>query len=814
MKIRNGFVTNSSSTNSIVEAVSTAVVSGVFGALVNIETVSESTEIYTYATLETLHEPEEPKPCEIRVNDDQYTLWYYSSIRIVDVMVTTDEKGNKKEQVIRDEYDDTYTAGIRYEFEKPFVDKFLTFGGDGGSGNSFFQEGHQVCGFVSETDEKDRPRWERTGPPAETMMVIRCTVMDVELTVRKKIKVKDEAGIWAEGAYVLNDASLEAKVPVAILNTDKYDWQLSYEVESNGLYNHANFELMEGEESGDGKAKFYDLVVKPSGLKLTDKKNSSAQLPGDISFKGVTSATHLQELKDRCTITLVDEGLIFKGPSDGEGRLLVKSYVEKDQEEAQKDDEIEAVQFMLQCVARAPEDRKDEKDTAMFLDMGACDIVIGELTSEDAEVTNLLSVYKYEVVQEGSPGTYLFRPKMQIPANAQNRPFYADLHISCDYEEQHYELDMPICLRGEPYTKQHAWEDEYRKLRIIIRKYIPPEQWIDILKEIEAKKDKTSIEELRLMRKSIYETARDKLVAEAAGYETIATVCDWTAYGLEWVQWTMDQALSYCFTLYTGPLGATVAEAILMPFKDVLTMVIADEVTEWIWSDGGAYNEEQLYKGAMSSIFTSFENLINNGADSMIDASSLSIKQLGRYLAAFAVVKCLNHYMCDVKSDGSPVGLWDAIIDTMKDLTGNFFKLIVGKKIEKMIKSEKAEEIFGKYASKSFTAFMDVAYDGWREKGPDLLIKYLTEFGGVISATAYNKTIDIASKGDISVSTDDVVVTLNLSSDPKNPWIVKLNLIAMTERLIESAFYGVFGSFPFPESPVKVTDDPTYFKKA
>ena len=113
MKQRRGFVTNSSSTNDIFVALGTAGAAAALGTVINTIQVSKNTEIVSYAILDTLHQPEEPRPPEIRVNDSEYVAWFYSGVRIIDVQYAFDEESQEIQiTVLRDEYDSGYTSQI------------------------------------------------------------------------------------------------------------------------------------------------------------------------------------------------------------------------------------------------------------------------------------------------------------------------------------------------------------------------------------------------------------------------------------------------------------------------------------------------------------------------------------------------------------------------------------------------------------------------------------------------------------------------------------------------------------------------------
>ena len=809
MKIRRGFVTNSSSTNDIFQALGTAGAAAALGTIINVIQPSKNVEIISYALLETTHLPEEPRPPVIRVNDSEYVAWYYAAVRVIDVQFVTDEDTGEVEiTVLRDEYDSNYTSSIEIDIPLETAEKWLTFGtsgsGEGSNAYTTIQGDYKVCGFMCESPANDRPRHQRPTPPSLLNFGVSVNVDGHTLGKSKETNVRDEAVLYASGGYILNDASVTTEFQIVIMNIDKYSWDLSYEINNEKILNHIDVSVDKSKKEISNGALWYDVRIKPNGTKLGTEKEPLTQLFSRMEVTGKPGSSHIEKVWDYMELTLVDEGLFFEGELDKEGRLAIKSFIQEEDEDDNSEKEIPPTSFQLKCVMRCED--SDSKSTAKFIDMQKADINIGDLKGTDNATENLVSAYKYEIKKDGSAGKYIFSPQMQLPSS--KTPYHVILPIQCNFDGKTYELDMPIQLMGEPNGNKQAWEEEYKKLRIVIRKYIPPEQWIDILNHVNDNKNKLSIEQLRLMRKSIWETARDQLVAEAAGYENIAMICEWTGFGFECIKWVNDQAFSYVATALYGPL----VEAFLTPFKDVMFTLIGEYSVDLFWGNGGKLSADTIAKGSLSGIFTGFENVIMNGAGDNITLGALDMKKLGKYLAAFAAVKCMNHYFCDTKPDGSPVGLWDAIIDTCKDLTVNLFKVLVAKKFEELAKSEKANELFSKYATQQLRTFLTKLYPDWEEKGVEILVKYLSEFGGLISCTAYGKTLEVAGTAKLIQTSEDTILTFDLSSDPKKPILIKLSLNAAKESLYDYIFSSIFGNFPFAPTVVQLTNDPVYYK--
>lgn len=807
MKIRRGFVTNSSSTNDIFQALGTAAAAAVLGTIINVVKASKNTQIVSYALLETTHNPEEPRPPHVRVNDSSYTIWFFAAVRCIDVSITTDpESGVQTSTILKDEYDGDYTSQIKFTLPQDKIIQWLTFGSessstDGGMDYSSMQGDYKACGFMCESIYNDRPRRQRQAPPSSLIPIsVSVNVGEKLLSTGKQCHVLDEADLYAHATTVINDRSIETKVLISVVNKGRYSWDLKLEPFNQEKADYCSYRIEDGPGTLNQDILHKYLIVSPIGKSLKTKEFPNATSETiRIRVTGKPSSNSIADVWDNLDINLVDEGLFFSGPTDTDGDLIIKAYINEP-----KETEMAPVQIDLSCVIKT--DNPKSGSTATFIDMSKATLKISELQGTDDATKNLVKVFTAKIEPMTHPGTYSILPQMQLPAS--NMPYKVLLPISCSYEGESYDLELPIKLLGHPYGEKEKWEKEFQNLRIIIRKYIPAEEWDGILKQIEENKATMSSETLRLMRRSIYETARDNLVSKAEGYEQIATVLDWTAWGLEGVKWVGDQAFSYLMATYTGPVG----EALIVPFKDIMTMLLAEMAGQFIFGSGSPYKEGELVRGALSQVFTSFENLLMMDGDKKVDSATLSVKQLGTYLAAFSAIKCCNHYFFDRKEDGSPIGFWDALIETCKDLTGNCMKILVTKKFEAVLQSEKAQKIFASYLSKQIKAYLINKFPDWEKNGFDIIGKYLSEFGGFVSTTAYGKVIEKAGQVEIASDATDTIISINLYNDETNPWIVKISLNKSKEALYNYIFDCIFGGFTFASAPIHASDDPVFYK--
>jgi len=484
---------------------------------------------------------------------------------------------------------------------------------------------------------------------------------------------------------------------------------------------------------------------------------------------------------------------------DDKGYAKIGAYA--DQEKSEGGEEVLATRFIVDLAVG----KKDEKGNNIveLVDVSTVNPEIGKLTGSDTATENLAKVFTYEIKDAGR-GAYQFQPKMQIPE--MRNPYYLALPIACDYENAHYTLDFPVRLLGEPFNEMKDKQEELRLLLARVRRYMPPEEWSSVVRFFQERFDSMSVREIRLMNRSICEITQNKLTRESKELKDFSDDLDWVIGTLEWVKWTGDQALSILLTMYTGPIG----EAVIMPAKEIIVSFLAEYASEIWLCNATLQSQDQMTRGIRSNLSAMLENSLM----SQIDTKNLNMKKLGTILAAFAVLKLINHYFNDVGPDGKPVGFLDAILSTFSDLTINVFKLAFQQKFEQFVDNKSVKELFDKYCKDWMKKLLDSRVGDWQEKGIDIIQKYLIEFVGEGVAWAYNKTSSKAGQTTFKQDAGDIVMTLNLYDYPpeqnKDPLLVDVNLSKVKSQIIDYIFDCLFEMFPFPTSPVNPPNDPPF----
>jgi hypothetical protein len=475
---------------------------------------------------------------------------------------------------------------------------------------------------------------------------------------------------------------------------------------------------------------------------------------------------------------------------DEEGRAQIGAY--SDKERAEGGEEVLATRFKVELAVSTQDEKGRTK--AELVDLTNIEVEFSKLKGSTAQGENLAKVFKYEIIDTSSGGIYNFQPKMQIPEGKEKH--FLTLPISCEYQNKEYLLDLPVRLIGEPFNEMQEKQKELDLLLARIKRYMPPEQWSDVIRNLKENYDRLSSKEIRLLNRSLYDTAARKLLYEAEENINYADTLDWVVWGLEWVKWVGDQAFSYVATAYTGPVG----EALLTPAKEIMIQLISEN----IWYREGISSPSEKLRGVNTNLMAMLENSLMTQIK-----EDTSVKKAGAILASFTVIKIINHYYNDRGPDGKPIGFYDAILAGLGDLTSNAFKSIISNKFDELAKSPKAKEYFTKYVGEWVKELLDANAAGWREKGLDAVKKYVEESAGLIYAKVYTK----AQQVEINEKAGSLVVKINIWDDPadkNNSIIVSIDVMDVKDKIYDYIFKSMFAMFPFTSFPLNPPADPIY----
>ncbi|MBN2883856.1 MAG: hypothetical protein JXN10_10025, partial [Clostridia bacterium] len=428
------------------------------------------------------------------------------------------------------------------------------------------------------------------------------------------------------------------------------------------------------------------------------------------------------------------------------------------------------------------------RSTTELVDITKTGFKIGELEGTDPDTMNLAKAFEYEIEDAGK-GAYKFQPKMQIPEG--ENPYYMILPMSCSYNNVDYKLDFPVRLVGEPFDEIKAKQDELRLLLYRVRRYMPPEEWQSVVQFFKDRFDYMSVREIRLMNKSLVEASRYTLTKQGEGLRNFADKLDWVIDGLEWVKWIGDQAFSYLMDYYFGPVG----EALLVPAKDIAVVLLADYAGQIWYDEKTKLTEEQMENQVLTGVMTAVENLLMSN----IDTKNINMKKIGGILAAFAVLKFLNHYFNDKTPDGKGIELYDALMLTFSDLTTNVFKMILQKKFEEFVSNENVKAVYEKYCKDWVSKSLGGVFDDWQDNSISIIQKYVTEMFGAYCAQVYGEMLDKAGKTTIKSDAGDLIITIPLhefKEKGKAPIMLDINVTRAREKIIDYIYETMFSMFP------------------
>jgi hypothetical protein len=554
-------------------------------------------------------------------------------------------------------------------------------------------------------------------------------------------------------------------------------------------------------------------------LTNTSRKPQKIQAKSEIFTISVEAENEVEYAKATFRAVLYPEGISVRViPYDEDGYALISAYEDTNTEEA---GDVTPTRFLVELAVSSVDANGRQK--AKLVDADQYKPEFARLKGTEVTTEELVKRFKYEIKEAGK-AAFTFRPLMQLPEL--ENPYYVILPISCEYEGETYTLDLPVRLIGEKMNPMAERKEELRLLLQRIRRYMPPEEWHDILAKIKPDLDKRSAQELRLLSKSVIYTAQARLLSDAAAQIDWAETLDWCIGALSVIKWVGDQAFSYLATVYTGPVG----DAVLSPMKDMLTALIGEVGASILMGEGFEYENLQLG----NSVGTMLENLIM----SSVDVSVHEIKQIASVLAGFAVVNVAKHYVLDVDKNGQR-SFYNALLSGFGDITANCMKMAGGRFFEKVMKSKAAETALKTYCGKWIRQYLvknlpdiDIYFSESMVSIAkfDIVKKYIEELCGFGTVELFSrnkkeiqKNIDKAYKDTTTEITEygkrleasNYVITLTLWIDENNPdnsLLLDVDLMKVKDSLFDYIFDSICAIFPFPESKADIPSDPVYIK--
>lgn len=574
----------------------------------------------------------------------------------------------------------------------------------------------------------------------------------------------------AGGKFDLQVAACDFMNPPDEITVNVYDEDIGAEVEKLDEYNFI--------------VHFVNNTAVPSEKQIKE-----------TSFAPLITAKNVKETaEDKVRINLLPEGLTLRKVSNSymvDERFRVICYAELTAADTK---EIMHTSFSLGlAIPKTDEAGNTVVDKPRLFSLP---VLFGEMKSDNEKISNMAKSIKpsYEQFTDSEDSaTYNLRPKQQIPQD-ESLVYDVVLPVSCEYNGENYTLDIPMRLFGEKLDPMAAKEEEFRKLRERIRRYVPEEEWGDMLDTIKSSYEYMSVQDLRLMSKSIIRTGITRFENEAAAQAAWASQLDWMLWGAEWVKWVGDQAFSILVNYYGGAQYGPILDSVLSPAKDIICEELGTCIAQWYFG-GDVTGMQDRTKTYTQSVFTAIENVLTNLIDGKTD-----LKKAGALLAMYCSLRFLNHIIFEKK------GLYDATLSTFADLTGQAFKFAAGMSLEKYIgnpaNSQKLVTLIGNWIKKK----LPVGVDGLG--GDDIIKKYVEETAAMIGGVVYSNAEEMYDKGrqgylyipiKLNTSGDELLCDLS----------VEIDMIPALEKLKDFVFDQMFGIFNFPTEVMTIPIDPT-----
>ncbi len=504
------------------------------------------------------------------------------------------------------------------------------------------------------------------------------------------------------------------------------------------------------------------------------------------------------DVEEGFTVYFYPEGLsVTDIVYDKDGHAQFAAYDDTNTEE----DDVAATGFIVNLAVRVTE---DGKEVVKLVDGTEYTPEFGGLKGTDPRTEHLAAKFKYTIEKkpDNTNKTYKFTPAQQIGEDEKN-PYFLELPITCEYDNETYELALPIRLIGDKLGVRKDRETELALLKMRIQKFgINP----DTARFLRENVQNFTAAELRLMSKKIVYDSIVYYTQESADFmETADTMDNWITF-LSVVKWFGDQAFTYLATIYTGPAG----EAILTPTKELTVELIGELSADFFMGNGVNWGEIK--------VGVHISEMIENYAKSCFeDLAKANPKKLAQLIAGLCVFNLVRHYAFDLDENGK-CSFYNAIISSFSDISLEFFKAKFGDFLKGKLDDPTSgiSKLLDSSAVKMLEGMMPegkLAVPGVNSLTEDVAIgpilqKYVEEIFG------FGASYVTEELGKAAAETLFVKVSVDIpDSDRTVDWYVFIDPIKAADKLLDYIFTSLYETFPFPTAelgPAAERRDPLY----
>ncbi|MBQ6052876.1 MAG: hypothetical protein IJL30_06265 [Clostridia bacterium] len=449
----------------------------------------------------------------------------------------------------------------------------------------------------------------------------------------------------------------------------------------------------------------FALTDQPALYRMTVKNNTKPEPEHDIFAKAERKEFEIhvivegekEPLKGYVTLNLYPEGITVQSRDEGKKNdikyVRVQSYEKDHVGDLDRKWQVSEMQFTL-AVKGKDKAIIDPKQAQYKFEKIKGAGGKGAKADEEQAIADKYE-YKESYGEWNEKFTYTFEPNTRLWEPTNNTFFMILLPMSCEYNGQMYQAEVPMRLRGKDIDPMEAWEKEYEKTKERIRKFSLPDKVDYNLKKLEeiAIQDTCRIStwELRLMSKDILRAYMAYWTTQHEKDQWTADALDWAVWGLEWVKWIGDCAFSYVVAAYTGPL-----EAIITPAKDVLVNALGEVGVNIVWGTKFDVKNLEIY----DNIKNAGDNFMSGGASdgiSWLASSGMSnpakIKYACAILGAYFAFAVLNNYLLSLEKGEND--FYGAIMGAFKDLTVTAVKIAASMLFKQWLESASFKEKIG-----------------------------------------------------------------------------------------------------------------------
>jgi hypothetical protein len=610
MKIRNGFVTNSSSTN--FGAAGLEVIYALIMLLLGLCSEEEENNEQDSENMVKYVMPEEN--CTLKC--DNNPVWLYAKI------VEDTEDGGEKTNT-------DATSGIKFEVT---------------SGSDWVRKGtEQLAGDWQAIDIYGKKSPTPDGKPPEKVIIKASgelngkklkTTFNIDFEAPPELKLDPKSVKLLSGTGDTKDVKFFAE------NAKKDRWKIFFKPDAEAS------KLCVLTQEDDGYSFISGVLTvredDTTNIKKIDAYNYHSEGKIDVKLESDNSTS-----EDKIDVTIYREGLfILNGVSEYLGYAIVNAF---EVEGELKPTEVEICYLRWdenqQKVVFAPEKLKEFED--------------GSVAAEDSESTNVFRAsgfeFKFSHINEYSDiSTAVFKMSVKrvVPGKGGDS-FKGTINLRLD----NFFLDIPVQIKPADHTTSSSWEQEYQNCIAIITKYVPPDIRQEKLDKLENDKYAMGVQELYDYRHECWNIARDILVKEGQDYLAEAQKWDDRIFYAEVVKWLADKSFSAVASVAFGPFGAFITGQVYDSLCDIMAVCVNKWNTDWytigmdiIWKRVGGFSDKALEKYQFSS-------------------PEFALKWVAQYTA----YKVLWHWFWDYDGNNRK-GFMAAVTSTRNDLVGVAFK--------------------------------------------------------------------------------------------------------------------------------------------